>query len=690
MAPKKRTKHSYESTQGQGGHAEQLKKAGETLAAAARKKTILDISDAEENPMAPSQLRKSKKNATTEKPTQCSVGVNRNVNSGHQHSSASLRPVPSTAHSSGRFGFQQPMSTSSQSIRKAPQSSDRTCEESRRQATERDIDVDRQDQYQANGENEQRDRVQDEILETAGDTMDSGQHTDDLGSGNEGGAQEDLNYGDDELDAGDDEFDAGDDELDAGNDELDAGDDLNQGIDGDYNDEPDAQENYDGFDNATGEKSEESVLTLVLTFTLSHSLQDGVYDVLERHQTKNGKRKAPSPAYLSRVKHVERRRDSGHSKSPQRVVSARSSALVRPPIRLQISVLRRLIDTHLNVLPPTCTLVIQHVQGLQFDVLRRLLDTHLSVLPPACTHIIQHIQGLQFDVLCHLLDTHLSVLPPACSLLVGVLHLGQALPPVVHCTTPDEPDSRSKKQKVKTVQEDPAKLGFYPPAWQAFLQVAKLEMCLQAVLTHPIPQHRDALQLAQEVLNAELWVYHENQIKLDKGYFLQYVAQMSRLLCDNLFTFRTELKKVVISIAKTSYEIFLKGTGKWKNFVLQALRDSCLDFYYSNSKKALKNMDEFQRAIPINGLLLVAAVMKGIITGFRETGTDKVPDLSADKCRANFNSLRKSVDTLMDNIDRCVELEEMLQQWAMVGMGDLDFDGGSVGGSDMEDVNVVL
>ncbi|KAG0699231.1 hypothetical protein DFH29DRAFT_1002186 [Suillus ampliporus] len=184
---------------------------------------------------------------------------------------------------------------------------------------------------------------------------------------------------------------------------------------------------------------------------------------------------------------------------------------------------------------------------------------------------------------------------------------------------------------------------------------------------------------------------------------------MSRLLCDDLFTFRTELKKVVISITKTSYKIFPKGMvarkdemqkhvivnatkllktgeylripdssdGKWKNFVSQALRDSCLDFYYSNSKKALKNMDEFQHAIPINGLLLVAMVMKGIITGFRETGTDKVPDLSTDKCRADFNSLRKS-------------LEEMLQQWAMIWMGDLDFDGGSVGGSDMEDVNVVL
>jgi hypothetical protein len=83
--------------------------------------------------------------------------------------------------------------------------------------------------------------------------------------------------------------------------------------------------------------------------------------------------------------------------------------------------------------------------------------------------------------------------------------------------TRDEPDSYRNKRKAKIVQEDPAKLGFYPPAWQAFLQAAKLEMCLQAVLTHPIPDHREALQLAQEVLDAELWMYHKKKIKLDNG-----------------------------------------------------------------------------------------------------------------------------------------------------------------------------
>ncbi|KAG2101100.1 uncharacterized protein F5147DRAFT_776827 [Suillus discolor] len=76
-----------------------------------------------------------------------------------------------------------------------------------------------------------------------------------------------------------------------------------------------------------------------------------------------------------------------------------------------------------------------------------------------------------------------------------------------------------------------------------------------------------------------------------------------------------------------------------------------------------------------NGLLLVAAMIKGVISGFRDTGTDKVPDLSADKYRANFN---------------IAKLEEMLEEWAMTGMGDRCFDDDDAGGSDMEDVNVIL
>ncbi|KAG1900144.1 uncharacterized protein F5891DRAFT_1188832 [Suillus fuscotomentosus] len=96
------------------------------------------------------------------------------------------------------------------------------------------------------------------------------------------------------------------------------------------------------------------------------------------------------------------------------------------------------------------------------------------------------------------------------------------------------------------------------------------------------------------------------------------------------------------------------------------LKDACLNFYYGHGKKALKLTEEFQKKMPINALVLVGAV--GILSGFRDTGTDKVPDLSTDKCRSDFDSLQKSVDKVMDVPEHRQELENMLEEWADVGM----------------------
>lgn len=81
--------------------------------------------------------------------------------------------------------------------------------------------------------------------------------------------------------------------------------------------------------------------------------------------------------------------------------------------------------------------------------------------------------------------------------------------------------------------------------------------------------------------------------------------------------------------------------------------------------------------------------MKGILTGFCNTDTDKVPNLSADKCRSDFNVLWKSVDTLMANPECHQELGSMLEEWADMGMmGKLWDDSDSAAGSD--NVNIIL
>jgi hypothetical protein len=81
--------------------------------------------------------------------------------------------------------------------------------------------------------------------------------------------------------------------------------------------------------------------------------------------------------------------------------------------------------------------------------------------------------------------------------------------------------------------------------------------------------------------------------------------------------------------------------------------------------------------------------MKGVLTGFRNSGTDKVPDLTADTCRADFNLLQKSVDKLMTIPECHTELEEMLKEWAEEGMmGELHNDWDSAAGSD--DINIII
>ncbi|KAG1727266.1 uncharacterized protein EDB91DRAFT_1086469 [Suillus paluster] len=192
----------------------------------------------------------------------------------------------------------------------------------------------------------------------------------------------------------------------------------------------------------------------------------------------------------------------------------------------------------------------------------------------------------------------------------------------------------------------PSKLSFYPTSWQAFLQEAKLEMWLQAVLSHPLPAHQDVVSLAQEVLDTILWTYHIKKLKLDN-----------------------ELKKIVIFIMKQLYSIFLKGNSMHKECVSEAVA------------KLLKTSKYLR--------LPDSSEIKGVLSGFCDSGTDKVPDLATDMCRADFNALQKSINKLMVVPKRQVEPEEMQKEWAKEGMiGGIHNDSDGAAGS--KDINIII
>ncbi|KAG0692179.1 hypothetical protein DFH29DRAFT_882917 [Suillus ampliporus] len=150
-------RQSSRSNHGVGGHAAQLQKAGEAIAALRSHRNgqndypELDASDPEENPMAPAQLCRGKKSSCkTSSCKKCyqakpaSVTPPTTSNNLKQSSQKSGKQLLHTGWSSDRFGFKAPTSTTSvQHIKKASQSSSRRM--AAQEANERDDDDDDDD-----------------------------------------------------------------------------------------------------------------------------------------------------------------------------------------------------------------------------------------------------------------------------------------------------------------------------------------------------------------------------------------------------------------------------------------------------------------------------------------------------------------------------------------------------------------
>ncbi|KAG1808800.1 hypothetical protein EV424DRAFT_1543317 [Suillus variegatus] len=131
-----------------------------------------------------------------------------------------------------------------------------------------------------------------------------------------------------------------------------------------------------------------------------------------------------------------------------------------------------------------------------------------------------------------------------------------------------------------------------------------------------------------------------------------------------------KLKKIVVSIAKRAYDIFPQGS------IMQ--KKKCQRQVTAAATRLLKSGDYSN-----------TAVLKGVISGIRETSTDKVPELTAEQCRTHFVNLQKSIDTLLDIPEHHKELKDMLEQWARIGMGDFnEYADASV--NDTEDINIIL
>ncbi|KAG1906230.1 uncharacterized protein F5891DRAFT_556510 [Suillus fuscotomentosus] len=184
------------------------------------------------------------------------------------------------------------------------------------------------------------------------------------------------------------------------------------------------------------------------------------------------------------------------------------------------------------------------------------------------------------------------------------------------------------------------------------------------------------------------------------GVWPEQQYNMTRLLYDNLSTWRSDLKKTAISIAPLSYSLFppssvppqqratwiesaagdlLKGgsflrfgtdeNGRMRNLAHPALRDTCVAFFYMRPYwVARRQPDHFCMQLPISCLALVATAFHCVFDGLEKNGTGKCyPNFSSKDYSPVYRKMLQIIkDTLKDEYHG-PRLLAQLREWAEVG-----------------------
>ncbi|KAG2156555.1 uncharacterized protein EDB93DRAFT_1247258 [Suillus bovinus] len=114
----------------------------------------------------------------------------------------------------------------------------------------------------------------------------------------------------------------------------------------------------------------------------------------------------------------------------------------------------------------------------------------------------------------------------------------------------------TKKSKGSDSGLRPDQLAWYGPCWKIFLEEAKGECRGQHALENPFPPLVKGMPgTISKVLLSVLVMWDKNSRQLEAGVWPEQQYNMTHLLYDNLSTWRSNLKKTVISIAPLSYSL---------------------------------------------------------------------------------------------------------------------------------------
>ncbi|KAG1850334.1 hypothetical protein F4604DRAFT_1934531 [Suillus subluteus] len=285
---------------------------------------------------------------------------------------------------------------------------------------------------------------------------------------------------------------------------------------------------------------------------------------------------------------------------------------------------------------------------------------------------------------------------------------------LLHAAEIDISNSKAKrkwkwksKQKSKVVDgsddEGPkaTQLGWYSPRWKSFLEDAKVECRTQQALENPfLSLVHDLLVSITESLSASLVQWLKNGQQVDAGVWPMHKPDMARLLYDDLATWRSDLKKIIISVTPAAYNLFppadiptqecaawveaaaaelldngrclrhgLDELGRTRNFANPALLEGIILFFYIGSYRiAHRRPAIFQKEVPLTCLVLVCTVFHCIFQGLKKNGNGKsFSKFTSKEYESVYHSILELLDAVMKDPYHGPKLVQQLHEWAKIG-----------------------
>ncbi|KAG2148853.1 hypothetical protein DEU56DRAFT_926477 [Suillus clintonianus] len=236
---------------------------------------------------------------------------------------------------------------------------------------------------------------------------------------------------------------------------------------------------------------------------------------------------------------------------------------------------------------------------------------------------------------------------------------------LLHHAETKKPNHKSSNTQAKTAlakSDEPGEgpkatqLGWYGPRWKSFLEDTKGECRVQHAIENPFPKLvKDLTGSVNEVLMASLVEWLESGQHVEEGIWPDHKHDMAKLLYEDLSTWRSDLKKIVINIVPSMYNLIppphippqqraawvtaaagelledakflrngLDDLGKTQNAAHPALREAVISFFYTSSYRVARRRPEiFRTQLPLECLALVCTAVNCVLDGLAKNGSGK-------------------------------------------------------------------